>query len=272
MASSRTAFGLIVVYGISVVLSAAFSLTNPEWSTVVPLLGLETRYHFLLVVYVIPLVVGIVVTYLALRGVTPLYLRLRTAMAEGDSRIVYAPPTSDPNDSDVYLRRSLLVAFLVLGILSIIIHYVDPHLFMTDADYEMFVRDVGDPRYAPPVSITLAGLLIPLAVAVWSIVWILQDCNLYEEQRVGTGVVAGATYEPLWLRPAKFLQGYSGISSLLFVISIAALFIATGESLMSAVFTILIPIFAVVQCIPVYLFYTRIDRGFLLQRAERLSS
>ncbi len=217
----------------------------------------------------IPFLGGIVGLYVFPRLIAPLYLKYERAVI-GEARTVHSPPEHDPTALRVYAVRVWLVALFVVGVLSVVINYVDPHLFMTQEEYDMFVADVGDPRFAPPVSITLAGLLMPLALGLWGTAWAIQDAGLYLYVRVAPGQGEGGLLQPVWMRFADFLRGYSGVSSLLFVTSVFALFMATGESIESALFTLLIPMFAVVQCLPAYMVYTRLGRDFLLRGAEPL--
>jgi len=265
----RSAFTLAVLYVVSVALSALYALQNPDWSVPVPLFGLQTRYHFLLVVYVIPALGGIAAVVIMPRVIAPAYLRYKNTLLKG-YRDVRVRVDAQPLNIDRYFRRMTLVALFVLSVLSTVTHYVDPLLFMTQEEYDRFVVEMGFPRFAPPVTITLSGLLIPVAIGLWATSWAMEEAGIFHYYDMGTERRIQMEVEPAYLRYNNYLKGYIGLSSVVFIATVAALFIIGGEAIEAAIFTLLIPLFAVVQSIPSYLVYSVTGREYLTRGLEML--
>lgn len=143
-------------------------------------------------------------------------------------------------------------------------------LFMTQEEHDRFVIKMGFPRRAPPVTITLSGLLIPVAIGFWATSWAMEEADIFHHHDMGTERRIPMEVEPAYLRYNNYLKGYIGLSSVVFIATVAALFIIGGKAIEAAIFTLLIPLFAVVQSIPSYRVYSVTSREYLTRGLEML--
>ncbi len=271
--NGRTAaiLGLFTIIGF--VISIFYAFSNPDWNTVIPIFGLQTPYHFLLLAFGIPMVGSIITALLMPRLFAPIFLKVKRVQLSG-YKDAYLPVPQNKLSIKQWFGRASLVSLLILGLIAAIVNVIDPLLFMTQTDYNGFLIETGLPQFAPPVIVTLAGLIAPIAFGLFAISWIMEDAGLIHYSIPAEAENKLYKVEPVHDSYSSYLKGYSGVSSLIFLISVFYLFWTHGGNVESAIFTLLVPIFAILQTIPGYILYVRFDKSFLtskLPEARRLN-
>ncbi|MCK4567507.1 MAG: hypothetical protein KAU48_09385, partial [Candidatus Thorarchaeota archaeon] len=227
----------------------------------------------LLLVFGIPMVGSIITAFLMPRLFAPIFLKGKRVRLSG-YKDAYLPVTQNRLSIKQWFGRASLVSLLILGFIAAIVNIIDPLLFMTQVEYNEFIIETGLPQLAPPVIITLTGLIAPIAFGLFAISWIMEDAGLIHYSIPAEDEDKLYKVEPVHDSYSSYLKGYSGLSSLIFLISVFYLFWTHGGNVESAIFTLLVPIFAILQTIPGYILYVRLDKSFLtskLPEARRLN-
>ena len=269
---SRNAAVLLLITVLGVLVSVYYAFSNATWTLIIPLFNLPTTYHFLLVAIVIPMIGCILAAVILPRIIASLFMTFKRVTMHGYKN-AYVPVNRGGLSLRRWLGRSLLLSLLILGLIAAVVNFIDPHLFMSAEEYSDFLSETGVPQFAPPVTITLAGLIAPLAFGLLAASWALEDAGIIHYS-LPTDESKLYEVEPVYRRLSSSLKGYAGLSSILFVISVAFTFWTLGGNMEGAIFTLLIPLFSVLQMIPGYLVYARLGSDYLrkgLPEATRLS-
>ncbi len=268
----RSALVLGAMFTVGVSLSLYFAFFMSDWTSINNLFHLPNPLHFLVVALVIPMLGSIIVAPLMPRIIVPLFLGLkRVALRQHEN--AYVAIEQNRLSLRSWLGRSVLTALLILGFIAVVVQVVNPILLMSNGEYNAFLLETGFPQYAPPVMISLAGLIAPLAFGIWTASWAMEDAGLLHYYIPKGEEPQLYAVEPVHLRYKDFLRGYSGLSSLFFIASIFILFATTGGNIESAIFILLIPLFSILSTIPGYLLYSRLSKNFIrsgLPKAGRL--
>ncbi len=223
---------------IGFVISFVFALTNANWTSITPIFGLQTPYHFLLVAFGIPMIGSIITMYVMPRLFAPVFLRLKRIRFP-EYKDAYLPLARNQLSIKQWFGRASLVALLILGLVAAIINIIDPLWFMSVSEYNEFLTETGLPQFAPPVTVTLAGLIAPLAFGLFAISWIMEDAGLIHYNIPPGDEIKLYRVEPVHESYNSFLKGYSGLSSIIFLISAFYLFWSNSGNYESAIFTLL---------------------------------
>jgi len=121
------------------------------------------------------------------------------------------------------LGRSVYMGLLVMGLVSVLIYIVP---------YELLIP-VGAVEDASPLHLTsvasIAGLVGPFAMALWSVSWSFREASLVHYKIPDMGTDELYEIEPIHMRYDTLLKGYAGFSSILFIINLTLVYLATRE-------------------------------------------
>ncbi len=259
---------LLLVIGL--VFSLVYAFVFSDWNNVTPLFGLPAPYRFLLVAFAIPMIGSIVTAILMPRIVAPLFLRMKGKfMPKYKNAYVNIKP--NPFQLRRWLSRALLTALLILGLISIVVNVIDPHLFMNPEQYTMFQEEIGFPQLAPPVTISLAGFIAPLAFGLWAVSWAMEDAGLMHYNLPESDDERLYEIEPVYRRYSSYLKGYAGLASLIFMSWTLCLLWVANMDYQAVIFTLLMPVFSIIQTIPGYFVYTRLRTSFLTSKLSEIN-
>jgi hypothetical protein len=222
---------------------------------------METFTYFIFIGFLIPVIGGIITAIILPRILVPLFLATKSVVWRNFQN-GYIETGQDVYSLRRWFSRSLLIALLVLGLIAAIINTIDPLLFITPAQQAEFesLFGVGSARFVPPITMSLAGLLSPIALGLWATSWAMEDAGLVHYKIPKEDEVGFYEVEPIHVRFSSYVKGYAGISSLIFIITI---FLIMSSDLDNAFFTLLMPLYAIVQTIPGYLVYTVLSKKYL---------
>ncbi|MGY5852415.1 MAG: hypothetical protein RTU92_02485 [Candidatus Thorarchaeota archaeon] len=255
---------------IGLVISLVYAFGFSDWANVTPLFGLPAPYRFLLVAFAIPMVGSIVAAILIPRIVAPLFLRIKGKIMPGYKN-AYISITSRPLQLRRWLGRALLTALLILGLISILVNVIDPLLFMNIEQYTMFSDLMGFPQLSPSVTLSLAGFVAPIAFGLWAASWAMEDAGLMHYNLPESGDEHLYEIEPVYRRYSSYLKGYAGLASLIFISWTLYLLSISPLNFQAVIFTLLMPVFSILQTIPGYFVYSRLNTSFLTSNLSEIN-
>ena len=162
---------------IGLVISLIYAFVFSDWENVTPLFNLPAPYSFLIVAFAIPMIGSVVAAVLMPRIVAPIFLRIKSkALKKYKNAYIHIEP--NPLQLRRWLGRALLTALLILGLMSILVNVIDPHQFMNQQQYDMFLDQLGFVQLSTPVIFSLAGFIAPISFGLWSASWAMEDAGL----------------------------------------------------------------------------------------------
>ena len=249
---------ILGIGGIGLVFYLAFSDFSSD-NAIIQLFGLPEPIHVLVTVLVIPIVGSFLSVIIMPRILTPLFVKVKQPMA-GQFNNAYVESGEDSTSLKLWLKRAIYTALLCLGLISSIIGSFDPAIFMTQDN----LTNLGDlALYSPPVTVALASLILPIALGLWATSWSLEDAGLMHYKVPPEGESGFYEVEPIHSRFNGYLKGFAGISSVLFLVTIFLQISNLGDEWENALFTLLVPFFTIIQMIPAYFVYLRINKSYL---------
>jgi hypothetical protein len=154
-----------------------------------------------------------------------------------------------------------------MGIVSVLIYIIPYELLIPSGA----VIDANEFHLTSVASI--AGLVVPLSIALWSASWSFREASLVHYKLPEEGSDELYEIEPINLRYDSFLKGYAGFSSILFLINLTVLYIATREMMM-AILVIYVFMHISLLSLPALYLHSRMNHMWLrknLPRAKMLT-
>lgn len=259
---STTIFLIFVILYIATVITMLFFILSTQRSEeVVPFLGLPQTIHYLLVFFILPPILTIVTVIVFPRILSPLLFKSK--------KIIFRRYNDAYFDSKVevfsvkkFIPRFIYVFLLNLGFLAILLPLMTREIaaiFNTPTNVGYYEDEGLDIRFALPTVFAITFVFVlPIVIGLWSVGWSLEDSGLIhysglEGQKERWDKLF--EIEPIHLRYNSFLKGYAGISSVVFLISLAIYFTGFEGRAEDAMMVILIPAFSMVYSVPSYLIY-----------------
>jgi hypothetical protein len=165
---------------------------------------------------------------------------------------------------------------LELGILVLILPFVDPTMFLSkEFGVDYYEGDLGVLAiYTTSVLSSMVFLTLPIVVGIWSIGWSLEDQGLMHykfDDRPGRELYE---IEPIHVNYTNYLKGYAGISSILFLIQVAITWasVTVEPRISDVIATILIPAVIIIVSLPAYILYSKFvaTKDFLRKDLQKL--
>jgi len=102
--------------------------------------------------------------------------------------------------------------------------------------------------------VAIVGLVLPIVIGLWSIGWMLEDSGLihYSLKKRSDQLFE---IEPIHLRFNSYLKGYSGISAIIFLITLIVYFSGFPGRTSDAITLGFTPAIAILNSIPAYIIY-----------------
>jgi hypothetical protein len=142
---------------------------------------------------------------------------------------------------------------------------------MNIQQYTMFEEQTGFPQLAPPVTLSLAGFISPIAFGLWTVSWAMEDAGLMHYHLPESDDELLYEIEPVYRRYGNYLKGYAGVASIIFISWIIYLLWVADMNFDAVIFTLLIPVFSILQTIPGYFVYSRLSTNFLTSSLSEIS-
>jgi hypothetical protein len=191
---------------------------------IVPLTGLSAAITYITLWLVWPVIGGMIMAIIIPRILGPIFLKIKGGIWRDYENAYVDLPPPELTASRIF-RRALYIGLLTMGILSILIYVIPPGLLLTSS------FDVSIYNMAFVASI--AGFVVPISIAMWSASWSYHDASLVHYRIPDNGIDALYEIEPIHLRYDSFLKGYAGLSSIIFIINLIVVQLATDGQLMA---------------------------------------
>jgi len=164
--------------------------------------------------------------------------------------------------SKKFILRFIYIFLLTLGFLAIVIPLMSREvaaLFSTSTNVEYYEEEGLDIRFALPTVFAVTFVFIfPIVIGLWSVGWALEDSGLIHYSGLdGQKQRRDKLFEiePIHLRYNGYLKGYAGISSVVFLISMAIYFASFEGRAEDVMMVTLLPLFSIVNAVPSYIVY-----------------
>jgi len=222
---------------------------------IVPLLGLASNINNIVFDFLIPSIGSMITvvlfscifTPLFLKGKRAIYIRHKDAFIDVEPQILSLKK---------FIKRGIYIFLLTIGLLAFIIPLLEnyAYLFINDATKSGYESEGLQLNFVLPFVIAITGLVLPIVVGLWSIGWILEDSGLIHYS-LKKRLDQLFEIEPIHLRYNSYLKGYSGISAIVFLVTLILYFSQFPGRTSDAITIGLTPAIAIFNSIPAYLVY-----------------
>lgn len=198
-----------------------FLVMWPRMSTdtgIVPLFGLPSVYHRLLIYTVCPVVLSIFTILVFPRVFAPLYLRLKS-MGGKKYKNAYIGRQANCMTPRKWIWRGVMVFLLSMGISSTLMEvgFLHPLAFIEMGRWGEVVSQYGVfAIYQMDVFFGAFCLVSFIVAGLWSIGWSFEDAGLIHYHLPENPMDEFFEVEPVHFRYNTWLTGYAGLSALFF--------------------------------------------------------
>ena len=222
---------------------------------IVPLLGLASNINNIMFDFIIPSVGSMITVVLFSRLFTPLFLKGKRAIyrRHKDAFIDVEPQILTLKK---FIKRGIYIFLLTIGLLAFIVPFLEDYayLFINDVSVSGYESEGLQLNFVLPFFIAITGLVLPIVIGLWSIGWMLEDSGLIHYS-LKKRLDQLFEIEPIHLRFNSYLKGYSGISAILFLVTLILYFSKFQGRTTDAVIVGLTPAIAILNSIPAYIVY-----------------
>ena len=241
---------------------------------VVPISGLPEVYHMILFFLILPPILSITAVLIFPRIIPSLLLKSK--------KIVYrrykdAYIDIDPDVFNIkkFFIRAIYVFLLTFGLLAIIVPLMSEEVaraFISTGTVDYYISEGLNLRFVGVVLFAITfTFVLPIVIGLWSVGWSLQDAGLVhysglEGQKERWDKLF--EIEPIHSKYNNYLKGYAGISSLVFLISIAVYLTGFEGRAMDVLMIIFTPAMSILMMVPSYIVYGLTQQKFEYLRKE----
>ncbi len=228
---------------------------------IVPILDWETSLAYPVLWVLVPLVGSILAVLLIPRILTPIFMAVKKLIRRG-YQDGYVPIEVSGLKTSRLIMRLVYTYLLIVGLFITLMTFVDPELFLPANIYSDIANAGLDPHYHISYIFCLSGIAAPIAVALWSVGWALEDAALLHYKLPSKD--AGELYEiePVYRSYSSYLKGFAGFSTVLSLMVIFNAFMSVGWGF-DAISVFLVPFHAVLVTVPAYFLFTMIGSKWL---------
>ncbi|TFG08154.1 MAG: hypothetical protein EU539_03185 [Promethearchaeota archaeon] len=264
----------VIIYVIASIGMLIFLLTRERPEEIVPILGLPQTIHFIVFYFVFPPILTIAAVIFFPRLLTPLIFKSKKIVFRKYND-AYVEVSVNVFAAKKFILRFIYIFLLTLGFLAIVIPLLSnqaAEMLNAPSNVESYEDEGLDLRFAlPTVFAVTFTFVFPIVLGLWSVGWALEDSGLIhysglEGQKQRRDKLF--EIEPIHLRYNGYLKGYAGISSVVFLISLAVYFAGFEGRAEDVMMVTLIPLFSIVNAIPAYLIYGLTKGKFKYLRKE----
>lgn len=195
-----------------------FSDNKAKLEEIVPLTDLPYSIHLIIVRMIWPILGSLLLIVIFPLVIAPIFLMLKKLIWSKYTNS-YLELSNDSLSFKKVIKRTIYVFLLTYGIAALLANFIDMDVFLNDTDLGYWTGDLGiESQYATPALAALLCLIIPFAVAIWSVGWVIEDAGLMHYKLPKEGEQKLYEIEPVHLKYNSIVKGYAGISSIIFII------------------------------------------------------
>lgn len=226
-----------------------------QMSGTVPITRLGTAASYTLLWVVWPLIGSLLFVVIFPRFLSSLVMKTKASIWRSYKNFV-VPLSTKRMTPRMFVLRTIYLALLIMGIVSILMPYINPNPFLPGGTY-----DPGDPGQAIVLVACIGGIVTPIAAGLWSVSWSMQDAALMHYKFPPEDNPDLFEIEPVHIKYESLLKGYAGLSSILFIITLV-LYVSPGGNLW-AVLVPYVVMHMTLLTMPSLLLHTRLDMSWL---------
>ncbi len=186
-------------------------------SEIVPLSGMPYSLHVFVFWIIWPTLLSIVFAIVFPLIINPLFMMIKRIVWSRykDCYVDMREPTLDLR---TFFKRGIYISLLIIGIIITIVSSVDTSLFLTEYNITntMYSENI---LFEPDVLTGLAYLILPFAVGLWAVGWSIKDAGLMHYRFPKEIEESLFEIEPVHLKYNGLIKGYTGVSSMIFIIT-----------------------------------------------------
>ncbi|MFW9921517.1 MAG: hypothetical protein ACFFED_18095, partial [Candidatus Thorarchaeota archaeon] len=229
----------------------------PEETGTVPLLGWSVSMTYLVFWVVIPLAGSILSILLVPRILAPLFMVIKKALNRGYSDGYVDIDVSSMGGKKM-LMRMIYVYLLIIALVTTVGSLFDATQFLPTGGFPSPI----DPQYNISFIFCMTGITAPLAVALWSVGWAMEDASLIHYKLPAKEKGELYEIEPVYKTYSSYLKGFAGFSTILSLFVIFNYFMGISRP-EDAISVFLVPFHGMLVIIPAYFIFVVIGSKWL---------
>jgi len=238
----------------------AFSIIalGAEDGQIIPLFGLDTGTHRILLWVLFPVLGSIITALLFSRVFAPFFLKVKRKIYFRYEDC-YVDNKSAALTKRLFVIRMIYTLLLTMGIIAFILPMINVSQLISIADMEGYTSEGIIPMYSLPSIIGVIGFVLPIVVGLWSIGWAMEDAGLIHHRLEDPRPGKLFEIEPIHIKYNSYLKGYAGITAILFVIEVSMYFVGIGGGRVTdAIMAYILPLMSMILSIPAYIVYAKV--------------
>lgn len=234
---------------------------NLTHTGIVPILDWESSLAYFVFWVLVPVAGSIIAVLVTPRILTPLFMVVKKILRRG-YRDGYVQIESSGLRSTTLLMRMIYTYLLIIGLFTTLMTILDPQAFLPTDIYSNTIVLGLDPHYHISYIFCLAGIAAPIAVALWSVGWALEDAALLHFRLPSKDANELYEIEPVYRSYSSYLKGFAGFSTILSLLIIFNSFMNIGWTF-DAISVFLVPLHSMIVTVPAYYLFTLIGSKWL---------
>ncbi|MHA1638426.1 MAG: hypothetical protein ACTSUB_10480 [Candidatus Thorarchaeota archaeon] len=271
-----TIVAILGYLAISLRLFLDLDLTSYDASEIVPLTGLPSTLHIILIVIIWPIIGCILLVPIIPRITVPLFSRI-TKRGSDYHHDGYIELETEQLGFRKVVSRAFFTFLLVMGLESTVIPLFELQYFMSTVNYDEWIATPFVPLHLHPmIFIITAALLLPIAISIFASVWSLEDSGLVQ-YHLPSEVTEYQEVRPMYRKLSAYLKGYAGISALFYYISSILEMIEFGTEAETFIWVPFISVIVFVWALSGIVIHSRLNLDWVrkgrtkLERVENIS-
>ena len=232
---------------------------------VVPISGLDKNTHILLFGILLPLIGSIVTSLIFAKFVAPLFLEAKRKALARKYTDMYVVREPRPYSRGVLIRRGIYLLAMTLGFLTLLTNALEANQWLDPSTLQSYTDRGLDTKYHIMFVLSLMGIVFPIAVALWSISWAIEDAGLMHYVFKEDGYFE---IEPVYVRYSLYLKGYSSISSLMFLIEMFTYQVQYNSGIADGLLVVAALLVLLISFLPMYVILTKSMGSFKFLRKD----
>jgi hypothetical protein len=146
--------------------------------------------------------------------------------------------------------------------MTLAVKFIPAELLLSEFAFENLPLIGQDPQTHVTFLISAGGLLSALVVGLWSVGWSMEDAGLIHFSMRSEKTGGLKELEPIHVRYNSYIKGYAGISSVLFVVSMALSLFLEGR-LIDIIAILTLPLHIILMLTPSMYIHSKLNSSWL---------
>jgi hypothetical protein len=239
-----------------------------EVSRIIPMTGMTEEMTVFFIGILLPLIVSILTAILFARLFAPLFLKAKHAVIASSYKDGYITRKSKATQKGVIIKRMIFTILLTFGFLAALIPNLNITDWITEEDICSYGEHGANTAYNFTMLITVFGILFPISIGLSSVSWAIEDSGLMHYSFKTEDYFE---IEPVHTKYSSYLNGYAGISAIIFVVEFVTI-VATTNSYADATLIFAVLVIAIGCFLPAYFIFVKTmkDHAYLREDLKEM--